>query len=86
MICLSGSGHCSTFLTSEFFNPDSQCSAVSGNLTDETDLQLLKSLWAKMEAACTGIDINGLLYSSYLLILKINANDANIAMMATVVT
>ena len=69
-----------------------QCNAVSGNLTagisDETDLQLLKSLWAKMAAASasTGIVINGLLYFSYLLILKINANDANIAMMATVVT
>ena len=39
-----------------------------------------------MAAACTGIVINGLLYFSYLLILIINANDANIAMMATVIT
>ena len=65
-----------------------QCSAVSGNLTDETDLQLLKSLGAIMAAASasTGIVINGLLYFSYLLILVINANDANMTMMATAVT
>ena len=61
---------------------------MTAGISDETDLQLLKSLGAIMAAASasTGIVINGLLYFSYLLILVINANDANMTMMATAVT